>query len=419
MSSLKYSVIDFMKTNRITKPVYRQLKKRLNPFAFKIEDLQTILPNPSDGEEIRYNLVLPTLRNTKVFGGILTTIKILELLMKQYGYHARIIVLHNEKYSSKWTYSVEGFSYDETAENQLFYIGNGKSIGVKKNDVFIFTSWKTAYTFMPVLQWQIEQYHLRNRKALYLIQDYEPGFFAWSAEYMLAESTYKTDADKIIALYNSKELYEYFQKKQYDFSAEEYFEPALNESLKKQLMAGKEIKREKQILIYGRPNEHRNAFEIIKGALALWSEDYSEASEWRIISLGEYFEDVKLANNVVKVRGKVSLEEYADIMLASYAGISLMVSPHPSYPPLEMSSFGIRTITNAFENKELSYFNENIVSVDNCTPGEIAKKLTLICRGYEEEKNNISLDSPYVKGGQFETVIEKIGVQLHEMVHKD
>lgn len=41
-------------------------------------------------------------------------------------------------------------------------------------------------------------------------------------------------------------------------------------------------------------------------------------------------------------------------MLDTYAGISLMSSPHPSYPPLEMSVFGIKVITNNYSNKDLS-----------------------------------------------------------------
>lgn len=69
-------------------------------------------------------------------------------------------------------------------------------------------------------------------------------------------------------------------------------------------------------------------------------------------------------------------------MLETYAGISLMSSPHPSYPPLEMSEFGVKVITNSYANKDLSKFDDNIVSVDNVNPVNIANKLVDICNNY-------------------------------------
>lgn len=419
MKSIKYTTIDFIKTSKIGKPIYRKFKKYRGNSGIQIEDLQAINPVAEDGEEIRYNLILPTLRKTKVFGGILTTIKILNKMIARTDTKARVIVVLKESYNPKWTYSIHGFGYNDEKRNQLVFLGDDSTLKVKKNDVFIFTSWRTAYLMMPVLNWQIANYSLVDRKAVYLIQDFEPGFFPWSTEFMLAESTYKTNPKNIIALYNSKELYEYFLKKEYGFYAQKYFEPSLNDELKKKLLNNLASERKKQILIYGRPSEYRNAYEIIKGALIIWSKQYPSAGEWEIISLGEDYEDVKLENNVIHVQGKLSLSGYADVLLSSYAGISLMVSPHPSYPPLEMSTFGVKTITNSFENKDLTYFNSNIISIDNCTPNAIAEKLSEICDEYGSGGAVCYTDNDYVNGGQFDAVISEIGDAINEMVNKD
>lgn len=410
--------MDFMQKHKIGRFVYGKLRSFFRPSLFKIEDLQTIISHHSEGDECCYNLVVPTLRKSNVFGGILTAIKIFSLLLKHCGYRGRVVVLGcNEKYTSKRTYQIENFYNDKSAYNQLLYMSDtNDEIAVKKNDIFIFTSWITAYSFMPVINWQIRHYNLIHRKAIYLIQDYEPGFRAWSSEYILAESTYKTDADKIIALYNSKELYEYFQVRKYGFFRELYFSPVLNEKLRAHLIDKMGVDRKKQILIYGRPNSYRNAFEIIKGALALWSQNYKDAKDWKIISLGAFFENIKLSNNIIEVRGKVSLEEYGNIMLSSYIGISLMISPHPSYPPLEMSTFGVRTITNTFENKDLSYFNKNIISINNCSPVEIAFQLEKICNEYDKVHTDIVYDGAYVDNKEFDMVIEKLGDHIREMI---
>jgi hypothetical protein len=362
--------------------------------------------------------VLPSLRKTNVFGGILTAVRIFQSFLSHNKVKGRMIVLSGESYNSTFTYNVKGFKPESGAKYSLFFSNDGLDIEIGKNDVFMLTSWKTAFIMMSVLKWQIKAYDLKNRKALYLIQDYEPGFYARSSEYVLAESTYHTDADLIYALFNSKELYDYFRYNDYKFYKEDYFEPTLNEKLKKHLPE-KDSPRDKTILIYGRPCEPRNAFEIIKGALMIWSKEYPDAKSWNIISLGEYFGPIKLANNVIKSPGKVSLPEYAEIMKKSYVGISLMISPHPSYPPLEMSAFGIKTITNTFKNKDLSYFSENIVSISACTPREIANRLKTICSQYGKSESTVDLNSDYVKGESFDKTVLSVGENLYEMVKRD
>ena len=419
MGKLKYRLIDFIKTSSATKALYVQLKKHIGVQPFSFDLLPRIIPVMSEDAELRYNLVLPTLRKTKVFGGILTTIKILQMLMRKKGSRGRIIIINEEDNSPKWTYAVPGFSAEKTAKNEIVFLSESKELVVERNDVFILSNWRTAYAFFPVLNWQIHNYGLRNRKALYLIQDYEPGFFPWSSEYVLAEATYKTNAENIIALYNSKELHDYFKQNGYSFSSDTYFEPIINEKLRIELLAAHDIPRRKQILIYGRPSESRNAFSIVREALDIWSRDYkNNVSEWRIISLGEQYKDIKLCNNTIEVLGKVTLEEYAQIMLSSYVGVSLMISPHPSYPPLEMSTFGIKTITNTFANKDLKYFNQNIISLANCTPTVIAEKLSEICDGFGVIESVCFKDNDYVRGGRFETVIYQVGDTIDEMVDK-
>jgi hypothetical protein len=42
-----------------------------------------------------------------------------------------------------------------------------------------------------------------------------------------------------------------------------------------------------------------------------------------------------------------------------------MVSPHPSYPPLEMASLGMLVLTNRFGTKDLSTWHANIASLDD------------------------------------------------------
>ncbi len=80
--------------------------------------------------------------------------------------------------------------------------------------------------------------------------------------------------------------------------------------------------------------------------------------------------------------GKLSIEQYAHTLETAAVGLSLMASPHPSYPPLEMAHFGVRTITNSYTCKDLSKVHENIVSLDNIFPEAIATALAEQCRAF-------------------------------------
>jgi hypothetical protein len=57
------------------------------------------------------------------------------------------------------------------------------------------------------------------------------------------------------------------------------------------------------------------------------------------------------------------------------AGVSLMVSPHPSYPPLEMASAGCVTVTNSYEGKDLTRRSDRFISLDAMTPQALADAL--------------------------------------------
>ena len=144
-----------------------------------------------------------------------------------------------------------------------------------------------------------------------------------------------------------------------------------------------------------------------------WVQLQDDIGEWSIISAGESFEDIDLGRGkVLHSIGKVSLKEYAEIMYETKAAISLMVSPHPSYPPLEMSTFGVKVITNCYGNKDLSDFNENIISMTNCSSKEISVRLHELCNG---EDGKCMLDSDYVKVAdsmQWESVVKEIRILL-------
>lgn len=344
-----------------------------------------------DFPEKRLNLLVPSINPEHVFGGISTALKFFDELVEKTGYASRIILTDSapkrealQKYKYKYRFVRSSKNCDDRHQIVPYNSRYGESIAVSENDTFIFTGWWTAYCTQTAYAKYEKQLNLAPNPFIYFIQDYEPGFYPWSTRYLLADSTYRTDYPQI-AIFNSKLLYDFFKKEGYAFYKEYFFEPVLNSGLKTILLqyVGKEVEKKKKLLVYGRPSTERNAFSLVISILKEWVSRMEDIEEWEIVSAGEYHKNVDLGKEKYLVSvGKMSIEEYGQCMLETYAGISLMSSPHPSYPPLEMSEFGVKVITNSYANKDLSKFDDNIVSVDNVNPVNIANKLVDICNNY-------------------------------------
>lgn len=416
-----------LRQSRLTAGAYEKLRAAVKNAgtSYDIAEVQPVSPRKIEGyQKKRFNLLVPSLNIEHVFGGISTALQFYKQLGGMMGYDLRVILMDAELKQDAMV-DMEGFevvssdSDNTSVQRQIISFANryGKTIPVGQNDIFMATGWWTAYTILPVIRWQAQQYGGKGWPLVYFIQDYEPGFYAWSSRYLMADSTYQSEIP-VISIFNSGLLYDFFQKNGYHFYREHYFEPVLNGELKEALLAGKDShSRKNQILLYGRPGTQRNAFELILASLNEWAASYPSASEWTILSAGESFEDITLGNGqVVHALGKVSLEEYARTMLESRIGISLMVSPHPSYPPLEMSVFGMKVITNRYSNKDLQSFNRNIISLADCSAAAIAGQLAALCDD-TDMKNEPVLEGAYFEGennwiqimGQIKNELEEYG----------
>lgn len=372
-------------------------------------------------EKYRLNLVLPSLNEEHVFGGIATALRCFEALADELECDTRIILIDaklNKKAAKKYgeRYQIISAAEKSDAVHQIVSMvqRENKRLFVSDYDQFMFTSWWSAYIVQNAYREWNEREAVSPKPFLYLIQDYEPGFYPWSSGYMLADSTYRCDYQQI-AIFNSHELKEYMMAKGYKFKSVYCFEPILNSALKKHVcLLDETVYKRKQILIYGRPGVSRNAFEIVVEALRKWVEIQPGANSWTILSAGEQHDPVHLGEGIyLNSVGKLTIEEYAKVLEESYAGISLMVSPHPSYPPLEMSVFDVQVITNSYGNKNISDFSDNIISVDNVSPVQIAYELKKICDRYRTVVPHKNVNQEYVKAKEPFAFIKDLKIEIN------
>lgn len=390
MSMMKLK--NYLKGNPLTARLYQKIRSAMqSPANYTIGEIQPLVPRQCtlEGDKLRLNIITPSVDTKHVFGGISTALKLFYEICEKGGFDARIIVVDAPVFPESSVlsgeYEIVKPDTHKDVHRQVVPMHDryGKTFPVAKNDIFIATGWWTAYTAFDVIRWQKEVYGI-SHPLVYMIQDYEPGFYPWSSRYLMADSTYRSEVP-VYAVLNSKLLSDFFTEKGYTFEKSWSFDPKLNEALLKFLPEqGTQVAKKKQILVYGRPSTARNAFELLVYGLQEWVARQPDAKEWAVLSAGEMHEDVPLGDGVVLHSvGKLTLQEYAQTMLDTYAGVSLMVSPHPSYPPLEMATFGVKTITNGYDSKDLSGFSRNVVSLTSCAPRDIAAALCKICNGYE------------------------------------
>lgn len=340
----------------------------------------------------RLNLLIHSLNYKDRFGGINTALHFFRNLSKYFP-HTRIVVLNNEledNLRNEFSHC-EFPSLDEdcAAPHQVLSAAHrpDKTIQVRANDVFLATTWWSAHSAHELKNWQTT--HLRKERLplLYLIQDYECGFYPWNERYDLCLKTYENQENETIAIFNTHLLRDYtIDIQQHRFLDSYSFQPQINSRLNEVRTEYPPQEKRRKILLYGRPSVERNCFDSIYQGLIRWRETYPHADRWFILSLGESFPTVPLGGSLeITPLGKATLSEYAAHLRDAAIGVSLMVSPHPSYPPLEMSHFGVLTLTNDFANKKMEAFHDNLFPVNNVSPITIANKLTELCEQFERD----------------------------------
>lgn len=400
------SLVSLIKRSPMLKRMISAALKSLHYDFKRMTEIPEITPingRCSAHERPRLNLLVPTIAAQQLFGGVATALHFFGELADA-SFDLRIIVTDDDSHDAPppsmlpgWRFSSAEYGDSDNKQIIPFACRHGRSLFVRHNDIFIATAWWTAYLGQRLASWQASQFSCRVRPMIYLIQDFEPGFYPWSARYLLAQSTYSQREVPLMAVFNTSLLQEYLQANGFSFDTSYAFEPRLHPQLQRALLSRQgNPQRDRKIIFYGRPTVDRNAFPIILQALHQWSAQDARASRWQVISIGEDHPPVRLShssNLSVSVKGKMSLEDYAALMSEAAIGISLMVSPHPSYPPLEMAAFGMRVISNHFAAKQLDQWSANIHSIPDITPEKIATTLSLLIDEFEANRQSWPIDT--------------------------
>lgn len=365
--------------NRICYPLLPELGKAAYPVARVYPELRPLTFAKDEDAHLRLNLLVPTINPRSIFGGISTALKVFIEISKQLPTaELRVVVTDDVIDNGAYENLVQVISKQQGAPPgslklvAAFERGSAAAeVGVRPADIFVSTAWWTEVLRREAESFRSQAFSGYERPGLYLIQDYESNFIPWGTRWALAESTYDLRPQDL-SVVNSEELFNFMTnrfplKDPYVLRYRPSFDAGPPSSLP----------RRKKIVAYARPSVPRNCFELLIDGLCLWQQrDPVTASEWEIVLAGETFpNDWCFPLQNFRVAGKMSLQEYGALLKEARVGVSLMLSPHPSYPPLEMASAGMTTITNDYDFKKMARRSENIISLSVLTPENLCQEL--------------------------------------------
>ncbi|MET3713200.1 glycosyltransferase involved in cell wall biosynthesis [Sphingomonas trueperi] len=350
------------------------------------------------------NVLLPAVRKESLSGGPNTALNIVYRLAAL-GHRVRIISTDMPPgldLDVVWDLMLE--LSGETERFAHVEIANGsdrsRPLEIGRNDIFLATAWWTA-TMAQAAAPLVD-----GKPFVYLIQDFEPIFYPASSHYALALETYNFPHIPVI---NTHILRDFLVENaigrfaQPDHAASALaFEPALDRSVfhppeasstrptsgkRKSAIEAKPLARTKRrLLFYARPSiGTRNLFEIGLAALkAAVGEHLFDGDTWEIVGMGENFTPQPLGHDVtLECAPWLGFSGYARQMRESDILLSLMLSPHPSYPPLEMASCGGIVVTNSYANKtaaRLADISANIIAAEPSVAAIVAALRTAVAR---------------------------------------
>ena len=351
------------------------------------------LVRPSDVGKPRINLLIPLIDQSKGYAGVATGIEVFMKLARELGdsFDARIITT-DMSMSSQYV-APENFSIvsclDEDVPGKNTIIDGAQRylspIFLRENDVLFATAWWTASGALNIMEQQRKLFLASPDKFVYLIQDYESGFYPWSTKYSLADRTYH-DPGKIIPIFNTDILSDFFAQNT-NVKSGHVLLPGINQKIEKHIQRNKQ--KEKIVLLYARPHAERNCLPFLDMLVKTLTNDNPDFwADWEFIAIGEDFDaGVLRCTGRIKIHGRLTLEQYGDLASRAALALSLMVSPHPSYPPMELANAGVLVLTNNYSNKTMSDLHDNISAFDNFNTKEVSQIFLQMAKNWEANTN--------------------------------
>lgn len=336
----------------------------------------------------RINLVVDSLENEYVFGGVATTVIFATLLSRTTGIPLRIITRTNHSGAHEAYYSFLKSVHIDPASMVTFFNAQpggqyNDPLPVSARDIFFATSWWSSHVVSL----------LTDEPFFHIIQEDETVFYTHGDHQVFCEQVLAHPNARYIV--NSKILFDYFATSPFEQVKNNsvYFEPAFPKTLFSPGVDSFTEKHKRTFFFYARPGTDRNLYyagvRLIESAI---EQGILDTNRWEICFGGESFTPLPFSNGVVpRMLGKLNWTEYTNFLKRVDVGMSLLWSPHPGYIPFDVVASGGVSLSNTYRAKNVSTYSDNIVCGDIINTGFVSnefKRAIDIAENTEQRKKN-------------------------------
>jgi hypothetical protein len=290
----------------------------------------------------------------------------------------------------------------------------GEPLRIGRRDVLVATWWPTAHVARAVLD------HTDAHEFIYLVQDYEPGFYPWSVNHALAKATYGFPARAVV---NERFLLEYLRGEGGGiFGAGApadrviSFEPSVDRAL---FHPEANERPRRRLLFYARPRNDRNLFDLgIRALRDVVARGDLSGDRWDVVAIGSQVPTLDLGSDVqMSPSPWLDYPAYADLLRGSDLLLCLMMSPHTSYPPLEMAACGRIVVTTEFGPKSAAALGSisRLIRASPPDPAALAAVLADAIRDAERHEPGTAFHGPASWAESFADVVPWLRTAIREI----
>lgn len=339
-------------------------------------------------EQRRVTIVTDSINEGSMFGGVGTALILGTLLANRLEANLRIVSRTEPAQAANLDHLLRVYGLTLEHESEFVFLPSHaikQAIDFSESDIFVTTSWWTTAATLgsvaPHLIW-------------YLLQEDERMFYPFGDDRVECESVLKRS--DIRYLINTRLLYEHLNDNGLGHLKNKgtWFEPAFPASV--YYPRNRDSTGKRRFVFYARPNNLRNLFylglKVINAAIA---QGVLDPEEWDILLIGKDIPDLEFSGGTIPQRlQNLNWADYSELVGTVDVGMSLMSTPHPSYPPLDLAASGAVVVTNTFGNKQdLSGYCANLICASADTESLLQALIKAIALARDQDLRKRNFDA--------------------------
>ena len=321
---------------------------------------------PVTGQPRRVTIVTDDVGPRSLFGGVGTAIVLSTLLARRLDAQLRLVTRTVPGDAAAFAAILEANDVAWTGNVEVVHSppGDGKDVPVGDEEIFVTTSWWTTRSVRGSIP---------PDRILYLLQEDERMFYPYGDERLRCAETLADPAIRFVV--NTEMLFEHLVR-----GAEPlpnvakrgaWFEPAFPAAAQV-ARAPRRADGRRNFFFYARPHNLRNLYwRGLEAIIASIEDGVLDPAIWDVYFVGRDLQDMELPGGIRPhlVQG-LSWADYARLVGTMDVGLSLMDTPHPSYPPLDLALAGAVVVTNRHGAKtSLERYADDVFCVEPSVDG--------------------------------------------------